>query len=71
MISRVGSIVLALAGSAIFTWAERLSDLEKRLKVAHPWTKVTGWSGAKKGVLAWRCVGIMLILLGLFLWLNR
>jgi hypothetical protein len=58
--TRVFIVALAIAGLTVFIFAKNLSDFEKRLKDAHPSTKVTGWSGTEKGVLAWRCVGVLI-----------
>jgi hypothetical protein len=60
-------VALAITGVTVFILAKHLSDFEKRLKDAHPRTKVTGWSGTEKGVLAWRCVGVLIVLLSVFI----
>ena len=70
MLPLVGSVGLAIAGVAVFICAKRFSDFEKRLREAYPWTKVTGWSGTQKGVVAWRFVGVIVILLSLFFALD-
>jgi len=70
MLTRVGIVALAIAGIAVFVRAKHFSDFEKRLKDAYPKTKVTGWSGTQKGVVAWRCVGILIVLLSLLMALD-
>jgi hypothetical protein len=70
MILWIASVGLATAGIAVFVCAERFSDFENRLKIAYPSTKVTGWSGTKKGVLAWRFIGILVIFVALFFALS-
>ena len=64
MLDIVVGTVLLVCGSVALTFAERLSAFEKRVLDAHPWTKVTGWAGTRKGILAWRCVGGMLLVVG-------
>ena len=58
--------ILVVAGVAIVVLSEKLSALESRLRKARPWTKVTRWSGSHKGVIAWRFVGLLLILCGVY-----
>jgi hypothetical protein len=55
---------LLIASAIALTSADKLTALEKRLELAHPWTRVTGWSGTRKGVLAWRGVGILFLISG-------
>ena len=64
MLDIIVATAFLVGGSIVLTFAERLSAFEKRLLDAHPWTKVTGWAGTRKGVLAWRCVGGMLLVVG-------
>jgi hypothetical protein len=60
----IGALLVA-AGTVVVVLSEKLSAWEKRLKEAQPWTRVTGWSGTRKGVIAWRFAGALLILLGI------
>jgi len=57
-------ILTVIAGIIVVAFAERLSLLERRIVDKHPNTRVTGWSGTKKGTRAWRLVGMLLIFVG-------
>jgi hypothetical protein len=59
----VGSAII-LCGLIALTSAPHISALEKRLADSHPWTRVTGWYGTPKGVLAWHLVGVLLLTCG-------
>jgi hypothetical protein len=60
----IAGILGVVAGVIVLVFAKRLSMFERRMVEKHPGTRVTGWSGTRKGTLAWRAVGIMLIVLG-------
>lgn len=62
-----GMIGLAqvVLGVISIAFAERISMFERRLMDRFPWTRVTGWSGTRKGTMSWRVVGGLLIVLGL------
>ena len=64
MLELIIGTVLVIGGGIALTSADKLSAFEKRLVNAHPWTRVTGWAGTRKGVLAWRGAGILLLLCG-------
>jgi len=66
MISAIAAICV---GIALVLLAPRISLFERRLLDKHPSTKVTGWSGTRKGVYAWRVIGVVLVLAGI-IWLN-
>ena len=52
-------------GLWIIVYAARISYWERRLLDRHPWTRVTGWSGMRKGIFTWRLIGAALLLLGI------
>jgi hypothetical protein len=64
MLQFIIGTMLVVSGVIAFTSADTLSAFEKRLLDTHSWTRVTGWAGTQKGVLAWRGVGILLVLCG-------
>jgi hypothetical protein len=64
MLQLIIGTMLAIGGVIAFTLADKLSAFEKRLLDTHPWTRVTGWAGTRKGVLAWRGVGVLILLCG-------
>jgi len=63
--------VLILAGCGVIACAVQLSAFERRLLERRPWTKVTGWSGTRKGVVIWRVIGGVLVMLGLLIQFDR
>jgi hypothetical protein len=71
MFSMVGGACLLGLGIAFFALAPQVSDWEKEMTQRYPQTRVTGWSGTPKGVLAWRCVGIMCAVLGAIVAFDR
>lgn len=64
MLQLIVGTMLVIGGVVVFTAADKLSAFEKRLVDTRPWTRVTGWSGTRRGVLAWRVVGILILLCG-------
>ena len=32
-----------------------------------PWTRVTGWSGTRKGIVIWRLLGLVIVAYGIVL----
>jgi hypothetical protein len=64
-------ILLILCGVATMIFAVHLSNLERRMITGNPSMKVTGWSGTNKGVIAWRLVGILLVIVGSVVMLER
>ena len=64
MVQLITGTMLVIAGAIAFASADKLSAFEKRLLDTHPWTRVTGWAGTRKGVLAWRGVGVLILLCG-------
>jgi hypothetical protein len=64
MFDLVIGAVFAIGGVIALTSSSKLSAFEKRLADAHSWTRVTGWAATRKGVLAWRGVGILFVLCG-------
>jgi hypothetical protein len=58
-------IAFFLFGVVIIGFAERLSRLERRMVQRFPGTRVTGWSGTRKGTISWRGVGLLFVILGL------
>jgi hypothetical protein len=59
-------LMFVIAGAIIFVFAEELSKFERRLVEKFPATRITGWSGTRKGTNSWRLVGLLLALLGVF-----
>lgn len=64
MISFTVELLLIVAGVFVLVSAEKLDAFEKRLIDVYPKLKVTGWTGTGKGVMAWRGVGVLLVLDG-------
>jgi hypothetical protein len=64
------SAAFVAVGILICIFARQISNWEKRLAEAYSWTKVTGWSGTRKGILVWRCIGAMSALLGVALMIS-
>ena len=60
MTAIIVGFVLLVGAVLVITSAEALSSFEKHLTAARPSTRVTGWSGSRKGTQAWRGVGILL-----------
>jgi uncharacterized membrane protein YdcZ (DUF606 family) len=58
-------LIFVLAGVVVIRFAEKLSLFERRMVEKHPATRVTGWSGTRKGTISWRIVGLLLVVLGL------
>jgi len=65
MIEVFESAALIAIGISAFGLAPHISNWEKQLSDSCPWTRVTGWSGTQKGILAWRVIGAVLAILGL------
>jgi uncharacterized membrane protein len=63
VLSLIG-VLLILTGVVVVAAAEQLSMFERRMVEKHPKTRVTGWSGTRKGTLSWRIVGLLLIVVG-------
>ena len=63
--------VLIVVGCGVMACAAQISAFERRLLERHPWTKVTGWSGTRKGVLVWRIIGAAFVMLGFLVQFDR
>lgn len=58
-------VVFVVAGIFFAGFAERISSFERRLAEKYPITRVTGWSGTRKGIMYWRVLGLVWATLGL------
>ncbi len=58
------NVLFVIAGIVVIVFAERLSMFERRMAEKHPSTRVTGWSGTRKGTMSWRVVGLLLVIAG-------
>ena len=72
MISFTVESLLIVAGVFVLVSAAKLDAFEKRLIDKYPKLKVTGWTGTNKGVMAWRGVGVLIVLDGsVFLFVDH
>jgi len=58
-------LIFTLVGLVVIGFAEELSLFERRMVEKYPATRVTGWSGTRKGTISWQVVGLLLVVLGL------
>lgn len=66
LIQVVGAILIPI-GILVSRFAREISDWEKRMARAHTWTRVTGWSGTRRGILIWRVLGLVISVYGIAL----
>jgi hypothetical protein len=52
-------MVLIGIGILVARFAREISAWEKRMAQEHAWTRVTGWSGTRRGILIWRVLGLL------------